>query len=602
MRWWFEREAPMGGASSGAFRNPLAGVGVPPGDIFVREVVQNSVDAASSDDSKVRVRIGSKRLDGEKLSRFREALSLGPGSDVLLRAGLLPSKEIPDCLKGPLDVLTVEDFETVGLGGTVLPIAQTDEDNFRRLCHKIGSTREAEGGGGTFGYGKATYWAASSLWTVVFYSRFPPTERSGGDWARLLGVSWFKEHTWREDAGADEVEFTGRAFFGNAAKYGEQPMVLPFVNDDAQTLADQLGLHVRSESETGTTVLILGNQLDLAGISSGIERHWWPRLLAGLLDVEVEGERPPEPRADPDLRPFVRAWQLLEGAPPGDEEAHNRLTYKRRHLGDLAVVLDEDPGSKGSNRIALVRGPLMVVKQYQHGAVGGPSQPTCAGVFRASPGMDDALSASEPPAHNDWDPSTGRTDRPLAQEDRNRIRKIFEKIRASANKFTREHREAPPEAPPRCRLLESALADLFATEETGPPPPPPVGKDPFSVRFVQAPTRLVDGENTVIDATVDVSIREDGFADEEQIMCAMTASLHLIQDAGSVGRKLPMSYMNAKDPGKGEEFVGDSSATKTSVLVVFSREEGPWRVELRSEPLPHPEYRTRLSFEVERVL
>ena len=111
----------------------------------------------------------------------------------------------------------------------------------------------------------------------------------------------------------------------------------------------------------------------------------------------------------------------------------------------------------------------------------------------------------------------------------------------------------------------------------------------------------MDGENAVIDATVEVSLKDEGFGNEEEVMCTMGASLDLIQDAGSVGQKLPMSYMNAKDPRSGEEFVGESKGSKTSVLVVFSRDEGPWRVGLRTEPLSHPEYRARLTFEVEKV-
>lgn len=599
MEWWFEREAPMGGASSGAFRNPLAGAGVPPVDIFVREVIQNSVDAAIARDSVVRTRIRSSSLKGEQLSQFREVLGLDASSEVLLRPGLLPTEQVANHLEGPLQILTVEDFETVGLGGTVNPIKQTDDDNFRRLCHKVGSTREAEGGGGSFGYGKATYWAASSLWTVVFYSRFAPTERTELDWARICGVSWFKEHTWQGEVGTDEIEFTGRAFFGIAGEYSGQSIVRPIVNDDAQALADRLGLHVRTSQETGTTALILGNQLELDGITQAIESHWWPRLLEGRLKVDVEGERSPEPRADNDLRPFLRAWQVLGGADPKDDEVRDHLTYKSQPLGNLALVLDED-SSKASNTIALVRGPLMVVQKYEHRPGAGSSEPTCSGVFRAAPEMEEILRTSEPPAHNAWDYSTGRTDKPLARDDRVRIKKIFEKIRTNANKFTRRHREPPPEAPPRCRILESALADLFATADTGPPPPPPPNRDPFSVQFVEPPTRSADGENVVIDATVDVSIREEGFFDEKEVMCTLAASLYLIRDTGSVGEKLPMSYMNAKDPRTGEEFIGDSHGGTTSLVVVFSRDEGPWRVELRTEPLPHPEYRARLNFEVTR--
>ena len=313
MQWWFERENPMGGASSGAFRNLLAGAGVPAVDTFVREVVQNSVDAALAADSVVRIRIRSDRIEGEDLSRWRSLLGLETDSDILARSGLLPAQQLAEQLVGSLEVLVVEDFETAGLGGTVDPIAHTDEDNFRRLCHKVGSTREGEGLGGSFGFGKATYWAASSIWTVVFYSRFEPTGRTGDDWARFVGVSWFKEHTGPGGEGAEDVEFTGRAFFGAPGHYDSQPVSRPIINDHAQRLAEQLGLHVRGENETGTTAVILGNQLDLDGVTEGIERHWWPRILAGRLDVEVLGERPPQPLSRPDLRPFVRAWEILFG-------------------------------------------------------------------------------------------------------------------------------------------------------------------------------------------------------------------------------------------------------------------------------------------------
>ena len=600
MQWWFERENPMGGASSGAFRNPLAGAGVPAVDTFVREVVQNSVDAALAADSVVRIRIRSDRIEGEDLSRWRSLLGLETDSDILARSGLLPAQQLAEQLVGSLEVLVVEDFETAGLGGTVDPIASTDEDNFRRLCHKVGSTREGEGLGGSFGFGKATYWAASSIWTVVFYSRFEPTGRTGDDWARFVGVSWFKEHTGPGGEGAEDVEFTGRAFFGAPGHYDSQPVSRPIINDHAQRLAEQLGLHVRGENETGTTAVILGNQLDLDGVTEGIERHWWPRILAGRLDVEVLGERPPQPLSRPDLRPFVRAWEILFGEEPQDHEDHSQLVYNRRPLGDLALVLDDDSGDESTSKIALVRGPGMVV-EYHERPRAGPSQPTCSGVLRAADEMEESLRASEPPAHDRWDDKTTRTDRPLSTDERVRIKKLFDKIRAGVREFTRQHREPPPEAPPRCRMLEKALGELFSTEPSGPRPAPQQDKDPFSVRFVETPVRLLDGENAVIDATVEVALSEEGFAGDTEVVCTMMASLDLIHDEGSVSQKLPMSYMNAKDPKDGEEILGSSAGGKTSLEALFVQDEGPWRIELRTEPLPHPEYRARLNFEVERV-
>ena len=154
MDWWFEQEALMGGASSGAFRNPLAGAGVQPVETFAREAVENSVDAAPSG-GVVRLRFQQLTLERDRLLAVRELLRLSEGSEILKRPGLLPKTSLADRLAEPLRVLTVEDFDTVGLGGTVRNIASSDEDNGRRLCLQVGSTRESEGGGGSFGFGKA---------------------------------------------------------------------------------------------------------------------------------------------------------------------------------------------------------------------------------------------------------------------------------------------------------------------------------------------------------------------------------------------------------------------------------------------------------------
>lgn len=136
--WYFEQLSAMGGASSGAYQNSLAGVGVPHAELFAREAIQNSVDAAEPGAPSVAVRFRAEEAGGERLKRLRHTLGMAEGSQPLQRAGLLRPGEEGDLvtrLRPPLRVLYVEDFNTVGLGGTTHPVAPTEEDNyFRRNC------------------------------------------------------------------------------------------------------------------------------------------------------------------------------------------------------------------------------------------------------------------------------------------------------------------------------------------------------------------------------------------------------------------------------------------------------------------------------------
>lgn len=52
--WVFERTPEMGGATGGAFTNPLLGTGMEPAAVLAREAIQNSVDARE-EGKKVRV-------------------------------------------------------------------------------------------------------------------------------------------------------------------------------------------------------------------------------------------------------------------------------------------------------------------------------------------------------------------------------------------------------------------------------------------------------------------------------------------------------------------------------------------------------------------
>ena len=105
----------------------------------------------------------------------------------------------------------------------------------------------------------------------------------------------------------------------------------------------------------------------------------------------------------------------------------------------------------------------------------------------------------------------------------------------------------------------------------------------------------------MVDATVDISLAEEGFGGDTEAVCRISAWMEVLQDEGSVGERLPMAYMNAKDPKDGEEILGGVTGDRSMLDAPSARDSGAWRVELRSEPLPHPEYRARMNVSVEKL-
>ncbi len=606
--WFFEPVGPMGGASSGAYKNSLAGVGVPPAELFAREAIQNSVDAAQEGADRVRVMFREVTLSAKELANLTEDLSLADGTGPSTRTGLLPVEEgdIRRHLRAPFKMLFVEDFNTVGLGGATEPVDPSEEDNYVRLALTLGDTREAQGGGGTFGFGKSVYWAMSSVWTVVMYSRFRPTDRTDGQAARLVAVSWFNPHT-RAAADGTPRRFTGRAWFGIA----ESNRCPPLVEGDAHALAERLGFRRRSADECGTSLLVLGSQLDIDGLQEGVERHWWPRLLQGRLEIAtfVDGsELPgPYPRSNTTLSRFVRAWDLARGnVEPGPRDEVKEITYKGTRLGKFAITTgaedqEEELGTEGTTRqveIALVRDPGMVV-DYLEGPVLTASQPSCGAVFVADPDMNRTYAKSEPPSHNKWDFRTFRRDRALTEEERGRIEISIEKIRSAARQFVRSKQVPPATPPPRCRELEKLLGKWISVSPDTPPPPPP-GKSPFVIRFVEAVQRVETVEGIVLDTKLDVGLRESDDLEPENLV-RVRAWLDTIVDDGATAprqERLRMAYMVARNE-DGTETPGEEDAQGSYVDLVL-RPGGPGSsVDVRSKPLPHAEYRASFTASTE---
>ena len=128
-------------------------------DLLVRESIQNSLDAASSNVNSVKVKYDYKDILTSEFSKHFEEI------DYKLQA-----------LLGDISsVLSIRDTNTVGLTGprSYADLTQSDSNNhgnFIKLVYNVGQSQERKDTGGSWGYGKTIYFRMG-IGLVIFYTR-----------------------------------------------------------------------------------------------------------------------------------------------------------------------------------------------------------------------------------------------------------------------------------------------------------------------------------------------------------------------------------------------------------------------------------------------
>lgn len=310
IKWVFEQSPDMGGVSGEGFTNPLLGSGMEPAADLAREVIQNSTDAQVAGE-KVRVEMRRVTLAGKEKQAFVKAMGLDPALTSRRNYFNLPRGSCLETLGdagAPLHLVYIEDYGTCGLHGS----PKSRKSHFNRLLLSLGDgskSTEAEGSGGSYGFGKSACSSNSRIHTIVAYTVFDPAKSgvAAKNHARLMGCGYFRGHDHKE------VEYTGRAWYGATTEAGK---VDPLVDEDAHEYAERLGFKRRGLSERGTSLLIVDCGVDCEMLRDAIEEWWWPRLLDDELGLDValyeQGQRlaPPRPRKRPDLRPFIECFDL----------------------------------------------------------------------------------------------------------------------------------------------------------------------------------------------------------------------------------------------------------------------------------------------------
>lgn len=387
----------------------------------IRESLQNSLDASKGDKGPsilLRVRRLTKTELGVLRTSVLSSLPAESHSRKMIENGMSEKS---------LMVFEICDFGTSGLGGPVradLPVEEGEDPDFVNFIRNVGAARDTHHGGGTYGYGKTSLYAMSRCATILVDSE---ARYGGNPTRRLIGCHLGDAFDAIDEEGRGK-RYTGRHWWG---VFDESDGIDPLEGAEASELAAGLGLPNRSESDTGTSIMILDPEFS-SELLSEVEKelietvlwNFWPRMTRTTsenrrltVEIEIEGRRVelPEPEEFPPLDLFSAALAniRLDEGEPREIKCHRPA----KKLGTLSIqqgiVADRDPASHREGSlvprqcalIALMRPVEMVVK-YVEGEPFPDGRFEWAGVFRCSDEdeVEDAFASAEPPAHDDWIP------------------------------------------------------------------------------------------------------------------------------------------------------------------------------------------------------
>ncbi|MFD8002996.1 hypothetical protein [Streptomyces mirabilis] len=416
-----------------------------PLQVLVREAAQNTWDARLNSAVEVGFDIALTRPGTSGLAPWRDALLPAFGDDESL--GLATVLHDPDAV-----LLTISDRGTGGLGGPLRgDRVHHGSADFVGLVRDIGRPSRRVHSGGTYGFGKGVLFTTSAAGTVLVRTR---CRWQGRVQTRLIAAAL--------GSGFDHEDrrYTGRHWWGRIAADGIPD---PLLDEEADTIADALGLPPRAPGELGTDIALLGAHLGSSPsaepdeperprtmtqaarfIASAMLWELWPIMIDTSegetrlrCRVGVDGEELVLPSADrvPRLQPFVRAYRTAHANADGESLRSRNpaitlgrfaieafMTPVREHWTDIAAPTDGP-----MHHCALIRQAGLVV-HYRPGPPLPDGDVSYGAVFRTDAGVDDAFASAEPPTHDAWvhknmpDPANRRLVRSALRTVDNRMR------------------------------------------------------------------------------------------------------------------------------------------------------------------------------------
>jgi hypothetical protein len=263
--WNFEEREPRYIEQELTLRDQFNNDEVSLAEAIVREVIQNSADAAL-DSTPVKVRFSIHEISPPDTPQFRQQFAA-------LRPHLVACKinvwEIDE--KKPR-MLVIEDFATKGLTGEP---GSLDGGNFHSFWRRHGKSGKSGRAGGRWGLGKLVYSTSSDIRCF-----FGLTVQAGNTESLLMGQAVLSNHE------ISNKKYVAHGFwFGNRNADGMQMPVTDPVFIDA--FKKQVGVTRTTQSGLSLVIPFVNEKITEEVIVRGVIENYYFPILAGRLVIEV---------------------------------------------------------------------------------------------------------------------------------------------------------------------------------------------------------------------------------------------------------------------------------------------------------------------------
>lgn len=238
------------GSSGHKLRRAIQNNSTPLMDLYVRESLQNSLDAALPDAQEVFVNYAYGDFDIDYLSDFYDEL----GPKIQERKAHLSNQYVAIC-----------DSNTVGLIGRedgVVRSCESKGQNLANLVFNIQNAQQTEGSGGSWGLGKTVFYRMSDVGLIIFYSRI---RNENGEYEERLVSVLVEDEAEPEKCFFDFSDYVGLAFFGknqNDPDGGQTRTKVITDHDFCSSVLKTFRLQPYEGDQTGTMIIVPFLSLD----------------------------------------------------------------------------------------------------------------------------------------------------------------------------------------------------------------------------------------------------------------------------------------------------------------------------------------------------
>lgn len=373
-------------------------------EALVRESIQNSLDVHDGSNKPVTMefKFGTIKNPQEQIPAFLEIQKYIQGSkDYIVSEGYTdapfvfdPMIQFMDCHHNEFPYLRVADYNTTGMNPA----------RFKAFTSKGSSFKQSKGAGGSYGIGKAAYYMASQIRTILVSSMYK--DDNGTEQVVFEG---FSKLTTNE---VDGTKYYDKGYYdiAGAESIKEKPQIpTGFSRESCGTSIYVMGIDDAPEAREKLYLDILNTVI----------RNFWMAIHEGKLEVIVDfvddtfhsdiinAEKLAEIiekydefdiRGDyTNPRPYYEAVTTAAEYIPGQEEKPQAVFFDFIHeeYGKARFYLIKN--DQKHDRFLKMRTPRMFVAQEKTGGKRGYN-----GVLVCDDKWNELLTHAEPPAHDEW--------------------------------------------------------------------------------------------------------------------------------------------------------------------------------------------------------